>query len=252
MASHPPGQCCTVGVKHEGAASGEIKTFDDYECYVAIPKDTNTTKAILLLTDVIGHKAINAQLVADQFAANGYFTVMPDIFHGDPIPLNRDPPNGPPFDINRWRSEHTAETIDPIITSVLNALRTQTTPHIAHIGGAGYCFGAKYVCRNLKPGLLDAGYVAHPSFVSDEELEAIKGPLSIAAAETDGIFPVEKRHFTEGVLKGLGSPYQITLYGGVSHGFAMRGDVGVRVQRFAKEAAFLQAVGWFGEFLREE
>lgn len=29
---------------------------------------------------------------------------------------------------------------------------------------------------------IDAGYVAHPSFVESDELSAIKGPLSIAAA----------------------------------------------------------------------
>lgn len=44
--------------------------------------------------------------------------------------------------------------------------------------------GAKYVARFLKLGKLDAGYMAHPSFVDAEELEAIQGPLSIAAAGT--------------------------------------------------------------------
>lgn len=50
------------------------------------------------------------------------------------------------------------------------------------IGGAGYCFGGKYVCRFLKEGKLDAGYTAHPSFVDAEEVEGVTGPLSIAAA----------------------------------------------------------------------
>lgn len=41
---------------------------------------------------------------------------------------------------------------------------------------------AKYAIRLLNPGLLDVSYVAHPSFVENDELAAIKGPLSIAAA----------------------------------------------------------------------
>ncbi|KAL1984881.1 hypothetical protein VTN96DRAFT_8636 [Rasamsonia emersonii] len=59
------------------------------------------------------------------------------------------------------------------------------------IGAVGYCFGAKYVVRFLKPAekRVDVGYVAHPSFVDTEELAAIQGPLSISAAETDAIFP---------------------------------------------------------------
>jgi hypothetical protein len=40
----------------------------------------------------------------------------------------------------------------------------------------------QYVVRNLKDGRLDGGYTAHPSFVTPEELSAITGPLSIAAA----------------------------------------------------------------------
>lgn len=45
--------------------------------------------------------------------------------------------------------------------------------------------------RHLRPdqGKIDAGYTAHPSFVQDDELKDIQGPLSISAAETDEIFP---------------------------------------------------------------
>ena len=84
----------------------------------------------------------------------------------------------------------------------------------------GYCFGAKYIVRHLQPsaGKIDCGYVAHPSFVTAEELRAIKGPLSIAAAETDAIFPAEKRHESEVILRETGQPYQINLYSGVTHG----------------------------------
>ena len=79
------------------------------------------------------------------------------------------------------------------------------------IGTVGYCFGAKYVIRHNRPdqGKADAGYCAHPSFVEEDELKDMKAPLSIAAAETDVIFPAEKRHRTEEVLKEMGIAYQI-------------------------------------------
>lgn len=88
------------------------------------------------------------------------------------------------------------------------------------IGGVGYCFGAKYVVRHLNPeqGKLDAGYTAHPAFVDQNELEAIKGPLAIAAAEKDTIFSKEKRQQTEYILGKLGHPTQVNLYYGVEHG----------------------------------
>jgi dienelactone hydrolase len=78
----------------------------------------------------------------------------------------------------------------------------------------------------------------------------MKGPLAIAAAETDHIFPAAKRHETEVILKELGLPYQINLYSGVEHGFSVRGDLNNRVVQYAKESAFLLALQWFDEYLQ--
>ena len=103
--------------------------------------------------------------------------------------------------------------------------------------------------RNLKDGRLNAGYVAHPSFVTSEEVSAITNPLTIAAAEVDTIFTPEKRSESEKILAGLKVPYQITLYGAVSHGFALKGDLAIQEVRFATDAAFEQALTWFKYWL---
>ena len=129
------------------------------------------------MTDVIGHEFINAQLIADQFAANGYLTVMPDLFEGDPVKLNR--PAG--FDFQEWKNKHSTQKIDPIVEKSIAYIKDELKAK--KIGGVGYCFGGKYVARFLAKGKgLDAGYTAHPSFVDASELKGIDGPLSIAAA----------------------------------------------------------------------
>lgn len=110
--------------------------------------------------------------------------------------------------------------------------------------------GAKYVVRFLTTGKgLSVGFVAHPSFVQEVELAAITGPLSIAAAEVDSIFTTEQRHRSEEILIETKQQYQMTLFGGCEHGFAVRGDISKKHQKFAKEQAFLQAVMWFDEHL---
>lgn len=252
MASHPPARCCTIGVKHEGEAKGEIKTIGDIGTYFSYPEDKSTETAILILPDVIGHEFINAQLIADQFAANGYFVAMPDLFEKDPIPLNR--PES--FDIMQWLQKggpegkgHGPGQVDPIVTQVIKELREKYG--VKKLGSVGYCFGAKYVARFLAQGKgLDVGAMAHPSFVEADEVKAITGPLTIAAAETDQIFPEEKRHETEKILKEHKKTYQINLYSGVEHGFAVRADLSSQQAKYAKEAAFLQHVQWFDEYLK--
>jgi dienelactone hydrolase len=74
--------------------------------------------------------------------------------------------------------------VDPIVEATIKELRGPAYG-VKRLGGVGYCFGAKYVCRFLKQGKLDAGFTAHPSFVEADELRGIEGPLSIAAAGKD-------------------------------------------------------------------
>ncbi|KAB2576487.1 Hydrolase tropI [Lasiodiplodia theobromae] len=245
MTSYPPGECCIRGVKHEGQAVGKMVQVGGISSYVVYPEDESTRNAILVLTDVFGHASINPQLIADQLAANGYFVVMPDLFNGDPAPANTEG-----FDLQKWRVNHQPATVDPIVAAVLKEMRGGLK--CERVGSVGYCFGAKYVVRNLKSGgLIDAGFVAHPSFVDADELKAITRPLSIAAAEDDYIFPTPKRRESEDILADIQATYQVVLYSGTSHGFATRGDLSKKNIKFAKEQAFLQAVKWFDEHVKE-
>lgn len=223
-----------------------LKIDGKIDAYLATPPAEIAHKnvAILFLADVIGIWQ-NSKLLADQFAANGYLTLVPDEFDGDALALNR--PAG--FDLHRWLAEgsdgkhpHTKEMVDPITETALRYLQNEL--NAKKIGAVGYCFGAKYVVRHYKDGI-DVGYIAHPSFVQEDELRTITGPLSIAAAETDQIFPSKMRHRSEEILKETGQPYQINLYSGVAHGFSVRGNMENKVEKWAKEQAFLQAVAWF-------
>ncbi|KAJ5905897.1 uncharacterized protein N7473_002813 [Penicillium subrubescens] len=245
MTSNSLSHCCTTGSLHDGEAKGEIKNIGDISTYFAYPSNKSTEHAILILTDVIGHKFINAQLIADQFAGQGYFVVMPDLFNGDTVPLNR--PEG--FNIMDWVKNHMTLQTDPIIDAVLKEMRENLG--CKRIGGVGYCFGGKYVCRYLKPGKLDVGFTAHPTMVEADELRGIEGPLSIAAAVRDFVFTTAKRHESEEILDSLDFPYQINMFSDVEHGFAVRCDLSKPRQKFAKEQAFSQAVAWFDQYLKD-
>lgn len=78
---------------------------------------------------MIGHKFNNAQLIADQFAANGYFTVIPDLFHGDAVPLQPQSD----FDFGTWikggynptKTPHFSNAVDPVVEASLKELRTR-------------------------------------------------------------------------------------------------------------------------------
>ncbi len=174
---------------------------------------------------------------------------MPDLFHGDAVPLNRPET----YDLLAWLRGppgHTPERVDPVVNAVLRSMRELYG--CVRIGGVGYCFGAKYVIRQLEiPGLLQAGYICTPSMVEAFELCKITAPLSIAAAANDSVFPRAKRIESENILKDeLSLPYQLSLYGSVEHGFGCKADINVPDKKFAKELAFLQALVWMNRYLK--
>jgi dienelactone hydrolase len=193
------------------------------------------------------------------------------VLNGDPLVLN----SFMGLDLSDWlnygsngKNPHTPEYVDPIMLAAIKYLKEEKG--VERIGAVGYCFGARvcvfflllplwnfiwpvayhkqYVARHFKSGI-NVGYFAHPSFVQEDELASVSGPLSIAASEIDDIFTTERRHRSEEILGKLGQPWELKLYGGVEHGFAAKGDMGKKHERLAKERSFEQALNWFNDWL---
>lgn len=242
------------------------------------PSDT----AILFIPDILGIWQ-NNQLLADRFAAaTGRPVLLPDLFNGDPFKLRKPFADIEPTDdeLTAWvargsdgNNPHTTEQVDRVVAAAIDYLlgSSQHGVVVRRIGAVGYCFGAKYVVRFLGGGAsmadsggsdngkeekkkkkkgIDVGFLAHPSFVTEDELRASRGPLSIAAAETDLIFTVEMRRRTEEILRERkGGVWSMAVYSGVAHGFAVRGNPEGKLDRWAEEEAFSQAVRFFATWL---
>jgi dienelactone hydrolase len=132
-------------VASRGTPTGkDIKVDGTIDAYLATPPADKARdgQGILFLPDVIGIWQ-NSKLLADNFAAQGYTVLIPDIFNGDALKLNRSGP----FDLLKWIAEgstgdnpHTPAAVDPIVLKSIKALRDLG---VTKIGAVGYCFGAK-------------------------------------------------------------------------------------------------------------
>lgn len=153
------------------------------------PPATNTStpsKALLYLTDIFGVPLPENRLLADSLASNDYLVVMPDLFNGDAIPLGSLEAG---LNLTGWLAKHGPEEIDRIVGETVEYMRGELG--ISKIGGLGYCFGGKYVPRWLTgEGKVDLGFIAHPSSLTEEEIEGVKGGLSIAAGSKFFLFSI--------------------------------------------------------------
>ncbi|EGW35427.1 uncharacterized protein SPAPADRAFT_48422 [Spathaspora passalidarum NRRL Y-27907] len=232
MASNPPSECCAKFSLHEGTPAGVYNEVGGLDTYVVGQGD----RYIVILTDVYGHRFKNTQLIADELSRNGYKVLIPDILKNDPI--------GPNPDFPTWLAAHGNDITSPIVDGFLAKVKSELKPKF--LVGIGHCFGAKYAIQQLAEGkYLDAAAVAHPSFVAIDEVKEIKRPILISAAETDQVFPAELRRQTEDELLKLGVRYQLDLFSGVVHGFAVKGDVSIPLVKYAKEKVVRDQIYFF-------
>ncbi|AGO12065.1 AaceriADR406Wp [[Ashbya] aceris (nom. inval.)] len=231
--------CCVKGARHEGDSAGrlcEVYGLETYEVGAG-------TRVIVVLTDIYGHRFKNVQLIADQIAEAGYRVLVPDILQGDAVERLDGSVN-----FGEWLERHGPAVTGKIVAEYMQRVREGGA---SFVGVTGYCFGAKYAVQQVGPdGYADACAVAHPSFLELEEVARVRKPILISAAETDPQFPAETRWAAEKELAGIGATYQIDLFSGVTHGFAVRGDLAEEAVRYAMGKVVGDQICWMGRFAK--
>ncbi|ODV94151.1 hypothetical protein PACTADRAFT_44495, partial [Pachysolen tannophilus NRRL Y-2460] len=235
------GTCCLKYSFHEGTPAGSHQLIHGVDTYVS---GTKSDKVIVIYTDIYGNKFQNTLLLADKFAAAGFYVLVPDILNGEV-----GNPNWTKEELYAWLPvlfQKIAST-PQLLKKFLTAIKEEDKAKF--IGGVGYCLGATYLVSELaENGLLDAGCVAHPSKVDQESFKPIRKPILISAAETDPSFQPELRHFAEQILAENKVTYQSTVFSGVYHGFAVKGDYSVENIRYAANKALKDHIEWFERF----
>jgi len=243
LASAPKMHCCATGFLHTGTPSGETIQLAELSTYIARPKEP-TNKIVLFFSDVYGPFFVNNSLLIDWFALQGYLVVAVDYFEGDPIHIAREREG---FNVDEWigikhlRAKATTPSwVDAVMSTFGNANTTYVT--------VGYCFGAPFVMDICATDKVRAGAFAHPALLNEDHFKNLKQPLFLSCSETDATFASEARHRSETILAEIKALYHYQLFSGVQHGFALRGNMEVENERWAKEESARSIVRWWNRF----
>jgi len=243
---------CVKGVKHEGTPTGKLTKIGGVDCYVATPEgDYDKSKVVLFLPDVFGLQLVNNQLLTDDFANNGFKTVLLDYLAGDP--LSPDAFSTPNFNIGEWFGKHPLPSIREPLDKVIAALKEEGA---TTFGATGYCLGGRFVFDLGFENLIKVGVTAHPSLLKvPDDLERYakesKAPLLINSCTTDQQFPLEAQAKADEILGGgkFAPGFHREYFEGCTHGFAVRGDLSDPKVKAGKEGAFVKSVEWFQKYL---
>ncbi|KAK7050315.1 dienelactone hydrolase endo-1,3,1,4-beta-D-glucanase [Favolaschia claudopus] len=243
---------CFKGVTHDGTPEGKTETIGGIRCYVATPTvDYPKDKVVLYLTDAFGLELVNNKLLVDDFARNGFKTIAPDLFNGDPVPTDVFAP-GVNFDFVKWLANgHDQATTRGILDAVIAALKSEG---ITSLGATGYCFGGRYTFDLAFDRVISVAVVSHPSLLKvPEDLEkyvsTATAPLLINSCTVDEMFPPPAQTKADEVFKGFAPGYKREYYDGCSHGFAVRGDLSDPKVKAGKEGSFQATVEWLLKYL---
>lgn len=241
MASNQPKEsCCAKAVLHVGAPTGSIKELAGINCYTTSNYSADSTKFVFIFTDIFGLNLVNTKLVADTLSSKlNYPVIIMDILNNDPFVADGS------MDFNDWFQNHPVDlTVDICKKFFDNFIKIHKK--IDYSAGIGYCFGAKYLSHYLTSnGLLDIGAFAHPSFVSDDELNKISKPLLLSCSEVDEIFTDDLRLQSKKILQKNKIHYQFDLFSNTTHGFSVRGDLTDPLVKYAAEKTIRDQIDWF-------
>ncbi|PVH79863.1 NAD(P)-binding protein [Cadophora sp. DSE1049] len=231
----PSDACCLKGSLHEGMPRGEMVTIAGVETYTASPPREKANGHVLLYFPDVWGLFNNGLLVMDGFADAGFLVLGLDYFRGDPVWKHRKDRNdrsNPDFDYEAWKRKHTAFADEAVPRWVEEVKEKYGRPKTKYVC-VGYCFGAPYVCDQLAGDGVVAGAFAHPAFLKEHHFLNLKKPLFLSCAETDHTFNAESRRRAVDILVERKQPYQVQLFSGVAHGFALRGDMNNAYERKA-------------------
>ncbi|KAG8930105.1 hypothetical protein FRC01_003250 [Tulasnella sp. 417] len=257
---------CTKGYRLPGELSGEMITIGSFKTYFR--KSSSSTesepskKALVLFTDIFGLTIPNTQLNGDRLGQSLDVDVyVPDLFEGKPLVSQEDMG---PFTVHQpgvtlsfkqqlgraWALLKRLPHLRREITNRPGAVKRRgeafikalkEAKHYDRIGIVGYCFGGGVAIHVAATDLVDTIVIIHPSLTSREEVARIRD-MWISAAT---------REQYEGVLRAKleAQDFEIQVYPGTTHGFAVRPNLEIPEVKQAYEGALQQTTKWLQEKL---
>ncbi|KAK6930047.1 Dienelactone hydrolase [Dillenia turbinata] len=236
-------QCCENPPSlSSSSGNGKVEEIGGLKSYVVGSPDSKL--AVLLVSDVYGYEAPNLRKLADKVSAAGFYVVVPDFLHGDPYdPKDRARP------LPEWLKDHNTDKASEDAKPVVEALKNKG---ISAIGAVGFCWGAKVVVQLSKGPYLQAVVLAHPSFVTVEDIKDVKAHISILGAEIDKFSPPELvKQFGEILAAKFPEVYSfVKIFPGVAHGWTVRYKVEDKAAVKAAEEAHQDMIDWFTKYLK--
>lgn len=215
---------------------------DSIRAWVVYPERSDPAPVVLVVHEIFGLSHW-VRAVADQFAAEGFVAIAPDMLTMNDIPLGAD---GAP-DAERARAEIGSLDRDVLHQRLLAVAEYGMALPAAEdrYGIVGYCWGGTVSFEHaIQSPSLGAAVVYYGASPDVSLYGAINAPILGLYGEND-----ERVNATisgaEEALAGLGKTYEKQIFPGAGHGFLRQQDGMDGANLRATEGAWPSTIAWF-------
>ncbi len=223
--------------------AGEIVEFSTVDGpargYLATPETPNG-KALVVVQEWWG-LVDEIKGIADRYAAEGYFALVPDLYRGE----TTDQPDEAQQKLMAMNVERTEKDLDGAVDYL--AERAGVTS----VGSTGYCIGGA-LC--LYAAALNPKVVATSSFYyvfphGKPDWSQIKGPVIMHFGTEDGFIPLDEAKALVAEVAAAGVDVDAEYYEGAGHAFCNTANrLGTYNEEYA-ELAFARNLAFFEKHL---
>jgi len=204
------------------------------DCHVFEPAGGGPWPAVIFYMDAFGIRA-DLDVMAQRLADAGYIVAVPNLYHRSGAFPPFDPAQVAAGGAERDRFMGMIRSIDGDMVmrdtgAVLAHLDTRPTVRPGPIGTVGYCMGGGYALRaaGVFPDRVAVAASFHGGSLATDRPDSphqlaarMRARVYVGAAGIDPGFTDEQRQRLDEALRAAGVRYEIELYEGAQHGFAV-------------------------------
>jgi carboxymethylenebutenolidase len=204
------------------------------DCYVFEPDGAGPWPAVVLYMDAFGVRA-DLDAMASRLADAGYVVAVPNLYHRSGAFPPFDPALVAAGGAERDRFMGMIRSIDGDLVmqdtaAVLAHLDTRHTVRPGTVGTVGYCMGGGYALRaaGVFPERVAAAASFHGGSLATDRPDSphqlasrMRARVYVGVAGIDPGFTDEQRQRLDAALRDGGVNYEIEIYEGAQHGFAV-------------------------------